>query len=654
MSKNTQNILSNCFKKTTKNAKDYIPPTIKTENIREEFPLKFPETFDKEYSPRLIPNVLFPEWPSDETLNSFDFSNGGKVYSDPDSNLLIFPYSLRKETYTNFVWLRPEKSFEKKKLIELIKEKIDYKNFNYIKNKIELATKNVLNFENDFKEKEEINEENEENDNNNTNNNNTNNNNIHNTTNNNKELEEKEKTVLSILDNMQINIKRRNSIDIAIAEGHNSSFVKEFYNSRLNDEEKQIFLEYQNYLKEREKIIIVKSEEAETPVQNMDPKNQKNKNEVQIIYNKLLPSNMDLSLPLCDFCRWIASQFQIIIDNKINTENDKNNFLRCIYPQDKNGVPQYNPSGLYWVKLYHMGKYRKIEIDDKFPVNKETYENYFPQTENRNEIWPLILTKALIKLYSYKYKCDKYEQEEIGDCSVLFSLTKYMGVKLNDKTFFDYLDNLQKKQLTEKEEEKSKKTELNNIILDKENSEYNGYDVIVAYINSRTYCNNQEFKTEKKEGIIPNINRNRISYKERIYKIEEITKKSPKYRRSTIQLKKLSLRNKIPTELLLQLEKFEKNLVFSTQKELEGNKRYKEQHRFLTSDNLYKSYEKYIVEKGIKLHDSGLICDVGYTLLELFQCGNFNMRRLKPIDFSDMKLDIKVKYKQMSPEEKAK
>ena len=199
-------------------------------------------------------------------------------------------------------------------------------------------------------------------------------------------------------------IKRRNSIDIAIAEGHNSSFVKEFYNSRLNDEEKQIFFEYQNYLKEREKIIIVKSEEAEAPVQNIDPKNQKNKNEVQIIYNKLLPSNMDLSLPLCDFCRWIASQFQIIIDNKINTENDKNNFLRCIYPQDKNGVPQYNPSGLYWVKLYHMGKYRKIEIDDRFPVNKETYENYFPQTENRNEIWPLILTKALIKLYSYKYK----------------------------------------------------------------------------------------------------------------------------------------------------------------------------------------------------------------------------------------------------------
>ena len=40
---------------------------------------------------------------------------------------------------------------------------MDCKNFNFIKNKIELATKNLLNFENDFKEKVENKEENEEN-----------------------------------------------------------------------------------------------------------------------------------------------------------------------------------------------------------------------------------------------------------------------------------------------------------------------------------------------------------------------------------------------------------------------------------------------------------------------------------------------------------
>ena len=637
MSKANQNILANCFKKTVKNVKDYIPPTVKQENIREEFPIKFPETFEKVYSPRLIPNVLYPEWPSDETLNTFDFTNNGKQYIDQSSNLIIFPYSLRKETYSNMEWLRPEEFFEKKKLIDLIKEKIDYKNFNFIKNKIELATKNLLNFENIVPKAEE-NEENEENEtNNNNNNNNTNN----------AETEETEKPILSKLDNMEINIKRRNSIDIAIAEGHNSSFVKEFYNSKLNKEEKEIFLEYQKYLKEKEKIIIVKSEEGEIPVQNIEPKNQKNKNEVQIVYNKLIPSNMDLSLPLCDFCRWIASQYQIIIDNKINSENDKNHFLRNIYPQDKNGVPIYNPSGLYWVKLYHMGKFRKIEIDDRFPVNKETYENYFPQTENKNEIWPLIFTKALIKLYSYKYKCDDYEKEEIGDSSILFSLTKYMGVKINSNIFFNYLNILQEKK---KEEKKGEEMEIDNLILDKENTNYNGYDIIIAYINSRCYNNIQE---NIKEKIMPYLNKNRILYRERIYKIEEMNKKSPNIKKSLNPIKKVSLKNKIPMEYLLQLEKFEKNTVISTRKELEGSKKYLEQHRFLTSNNLYKNYENFIVKKSLKLHNSGLIYDVGYTLLEIFQCGNFNMSRLKPIDFSDMKLDIKVKYKQMSPDEKA-
>ena len=108
-----------------------------------------------------------------------------------------------------------------------------------------------------------------------------------------------------------------------------------------------------------------------------------------------------------------------------------------------------------------MGKYRKIEINDRFPVNKETYENYFPQTGNKNEIWPMIFTKALIKLYSYKSKSDNYEKEVIGDCSILFSLMKYLGVKVNTNIFFNYLNSLENKEKSEKEAENN--MELDNI-----------------------------------------------------------------------------------------------------------------------------------------------------------------------------------------------
>ena len=112
----------------------------------------------------------------------------------------------------------------------------------------------------------------------------------------------------------------------------------------------------------------------------------------------------------------------------------------------------------------------------------------------------------------------------------------------------------------------------------------------------------------------------------------------------------------IPPEYQKLYDKFNKFTSISTKKTLDPYQRFQryfEEHRFLTNDNLFQSYQNYNIHKTNKIHKSGIICDVGYTLLEIFQCGNFNMKRLKPIYFGDMKLDIKVKYKQMSPEEKA-
>ena len=57
------------------------------------------------------------------------------------------------------------------------------------------------------------------------------------------------------------------------------------------------------------------------------------------------------------------------------------------------------------------------------------------------------------------------------------------------------------------------------MLLDKENTNYNGYDIIIAYINSRTYNNNNQENNdkEKKDLIIPYINRNHIIYTEKTY-----------------------------------------------------------------------------------------------------------------------------------------
>ena len=39
---------------------------------------------------------------------------------------------------------------------------------------------------------------------------------------------------------------------------------------------------------------------------------------------------------------------------------------------------------------------------------------------------------------------------------------------------------------------------------------------------------------------------------------------------------------------------------------------------------------------------------IQHSIIELFQSGNFNMKRLKPIPFNDLKLYFNIKFKQMN------
>ena len=106
-------------------------------------------------------------------------------------------------------WLRPEEYIPQKALLNKIKEKYASRNYNYIKNKLDLAQSNFLNY--DY-EKTDM-EENEQSD-------------------NEKKLPDinQPKKELAGYDNIKLTIKRRNSIDIAKIERDDFPLVKEFYN----------------------------------------------------------------------------------------------------------------------------------------------------------------------------------------------------------------------------------------------------------------------------------------------------------------------------------------------------------------------------------------------------------------------------------------
>jgi hypothetical protein len=68
-----------------------------------------------------------------------------------------------------------------------------------------------------------------------------------------------------------------------------------------------------------------------------------------------------------------------------------------IYPKGKDGTPMYNASGKYMVKLFFLGAWRKITIDDRIPVDNEGKPLLICSSIS-NELWPLLLTKAVLKI----------------------------------------------------------------------------------------------------------------------------------------------------------------------------------------------------------------------------------------------------------------
>ena len=427
--------------------KDIIPSSFA--HVRDPKEIEYPQQGEKIYTPENTPTILFPEWPNNETdleelLKSLappeteeekekekdKESEDKQRYEDPENDKVFLPLSLFTDYLNmNVKWSRPEYYITEIYLDKLIQKQMPKKNPFKFRAKVHECYEQELRIRK-INEAKKLNEGEDSNENENK----------MNSEDSESDIDKKDEFFIyrdffKILD-QPLEIKVVNSI------------------TRMETEE-----EMNERIKKHE-------EEMQQSDKNKKAKKQTNKNVTDIPMEKIeitVPSPNDINLRenIPPFSRWVGSIFQIIKDRNLLDVKTGENIWQKIYPQ-KNGVPIYNENGHYIVKLYHMGKLRKIEIDDRMPVSQND-EYFLPRCESLEEIWPAILTKALLKLYSYKIISNRFY--EIGDAEPFYALTGYVPTLLKEVK----MKNINNKQNQEDKQNQSQNMEFAN----KNNQEIN-------------------------------------------------------------------------------------------------------------------------------------------------------------------------------------